>query len=276
MTDTVTLEALPAEGAVSPLMPHRSAEIWGGRLRRLLDGLPWWALVVIAGLTFLVLHELASADRGQAYNTATTSPTASQLILIVLANAGQYLFPALLLAEAVAVGIALRCHPLVRREGWQAAAPGAALHQRADTAERPCKVWSATWLSRFDSQRFAALAMAYYRERGMRCDLLASGPDSAIVLRLFQEGPGKAPVVVQCRPKGAAWVGARQVAALRAVMDRERIAKGLFMTPGVFSKDAREAALANRVTLIDGRLFLMMIGRLAPAARARLLEVAMA
>ena len=46
------------------------------------------------------------------------------------------------------------------------------------------------------------------------------------------------------------------------------------MTPGAFSKDAKECARATGITLIDAKLFLMMIKRLAPAAQARLLSFA--
>ena len=42
-----------------------------------------------------------------------------------------------------------------------------------------------------------------------------------------------------------------------------------------YQDDLTEAALTNGVTLIDGRLFLMMIGRLMPPARERLLKLAM-
>ena len=62
--------------------------------------------------------------------------------------------------------------------------------------------------------------------------------------------------------------------ALVEVMDGERVAKGLFMTPGAFSKDAKECARLNGVTLVDGKLFLMMIRRLPPAAQERLLSFA--
>lgn len=273
MTDAIGFEDMPGNGPERDPMFNRREGEWGG-LARLLDGLPWWALVALAAVTFLFLHELAAADGGAAHDTAATGPTTSQIILIILAGAGQYLFPVLLLAEAGGVAAASRLARAWRRMEMSVDAP----EERGDNGEprEPVQgIWSLALLTRLAADRFAALAMAYYRERGMRCDLLPSGTDGAIVLRLYQEGLDKPPVLVKFRAKGAAWVGAKQIAVLRDVMDREAIGKGLFMTPGAFSKDAKEAALANGVTLIDGRLFLMMIGRLMPPARERLLTLAM-
>jgi restriction system protein len=269
MTDAIAIASMPLGGVGHRLREDRRKR---SRIGHLLDAMPWWALVGLAAATFLVLHQLAVADGRPAYGTAVTGPTASQLILIILAGAGQYLFPVLLLAEAAGVAVASR-----RARLWECVEPvTAALCEQGQGSHQPAQLtWSPALLTRLEPQRFAALAMAYYRERGMRCDLLPSGAEGAIVLRLFQEGLGKPPVVIQFRAKGAAWVGAKQIRALREVMNRERVEKGLFMTQGAFSRDARECASANGITLIDGKLFAMMIGRLDPVARERLLVLAM-
>ena len=54
----------------------------------------------------------------------------------------------------------------------------------------------------------------------------------------------------------------------------DRIVKGFFMTPGAFSRDAKECAREYGITLIDAKLFLMMIRRLPAAAQERLLAYA--
>lgn len=48
------------------------------------------------------------------------------------------------------------------------------------------------------------------------------------------------------------------------------------MTSGKFSEDAKEVAKSNRITLIDGEMFLMMINRLSEEHRQKLLTFATA
>jgi restriction system protein len=280
MADAVLFEDIPAGRAGSRLSLKRRNGLLSD-IARLLDALPWWALVALAALIFLLLHQLAAAGGGPA--SPATGPTASQAILIVLADAGQYLFPVLLLVEAAGVAVASR---RARSRDDSAAQDEAVISRVAeiDEADEPGRgheppaqaqrVWSLALLNRLEPLHFAALAMAYYRARGMRCELMKSR-EGTPVLKLFQDHIGTSLVIVRFRTRGAPWVGAKPIEALRDVMAREGIAKGLFMTPGAFSRDAKECARANGITLVDGSLFLMMIRRLSPPVRERLLSLAL-
>jgi hypothetical protein len=280
MTDAILFEDIRPGRARGRPPQNKDGRPRGGVIR-LLDALPWWALIGLAALTFLFLHRLAAIDGGPAF-PAATGPTASQAILIVLAGAGQYLFPALLLAEAAGVAVASRrawswYDAALQAEAAVSGAEGSDEPDEPDGVHEPAqahRVWSLALLNRLEPLHFAALVMAYYRERGMRCALMKAG-EGTPVLKLYQDGAGKSPVVVRFRARGAPWVGAKQIEALHGVMEREGIAKGLFMTPGAFSKDAKDCALAKGITLVDGRLFLMMIRRLPPAVRERLLSLAL-
>jgi restriction system protein len=57
-------------------------------------------------------------------------------------------------------------------------------------------------------------------------------------------------------------------------MTHEKIAKAFFMTTSSFSEDAKSFAAVNRITLVDGPLFLMMIQRLPEVDRQKLLAFA--
>ena len=59
-------------------------------------------------------------------------------------------------------------------------------------------------------------------------------------------------------------------------MTHEKIVKAFFMTSGKYSDEAKDFAKANRITLIDGEMFLMMIKRLPEPARDTLLAFATA
>ncbi|MEJ2554200.1 MAG: restriction endonuclease [Gammaproteobacteria bacterium] len=290
MTDTVSIEGIPVDGNGGRLLPSRGDGRWRGMVR-LLDAMPWWALVVIAGLTFISLHKLAGANVDPVNHAGATEVAAPRVIIKILAGAGQYLFPMLLLGEAMGALIASR--RLGPRDTWNArnasrtvtgaeskAGGAAALGDGAASVTEGEKigkgrgVWSAVVLNSLESRRFAALAEQYYREEGMRCESMRIAGTNNTGLKLFQDDSAKASLVVQFRAQGKPWVAVNQIRALRAAMDGERIEKGIFMTPGAFSEDARECARLSGVTLIDGKLLVTMIKRLPPVAQERLLRFA--
>lgn len=49
-------------------------------------------------------------------------------------------------------------------------------------------------------------------------------------------------------------------------MAHEKVDKAFFMAPNGFTDDASSFAAENRITLLDGKLFLAMLKRLAEAA----------
>ncbi len=272
-----------------PLRKKRGNHVTG--IARLLDTLPWWAVVVIAILTYLLLHQLATADLDYAHRAGTMETIASQVIIQILAGAGQYVFPVILLGEAVGAAIAAwRLESRKSREAWNTTwtvtsaarnmmgtdgvGEGMASPRDRDKIPEAQRVWSLALLNSVESRRFAELSTKYYQEKGIYCESTQLGAGAGTGLKLFQDDSGKATAIVQCRAWGTPWVGAKQIGALRGAMDSEQIVKGFFMTPGAFSKDAKESARVNGITLIDARLFLMMIRRLPPAAQERLLHFA--
>jgi restriction system protein len=68
----------------------------------------------------------------------------------------------------------------------------------------------------------------------------------------------------------------KPVRELLGVMTHEKIVKAFFMTSGKYSDEAKDFAKANRITLIDGEMFLMMINRLPEPASDKLLAFATA
>lgn len=291
MVDMVSLQSIPASGGGNRLLHSgRGRHLHG--VVRLLDTMPWWALVAIAILTFVVLHKLAGVDVEHVNHAGAMDVAASRVIIKILAGAGQFLFPAIVLAEAA--GALIATHRRGSRDTWQAESNtrkgeravanvvaadelrnGLALRRDQEKQREEQRVWSAALLNSIEAQRFTALATLYYREKGIRTQAMRLEGTGGTALKLFQDDSGKASLVVQFRAQGAPWVGPSQIEALREVMVSERIAKGLFITPGAFSKDAKERARLNGVTLVDGTLFLMMVRRLPPAAQVRLLSFAM-
>ena len=137
--------------------------------------------------------------------------------------------------------------------------------------------WSLDVLHRIEWKRFEDLCCAYYREKGVAAETTALGPDGGVDIHLFQDAaqPSKATALVQCKAHNKP-IGVKPIRELRGVMAHENAEKAFFMAPSGFTDEARAFAAANRITLLDGKLFLAMIGRLPESSRARLLALATA
>lgn len=145
---------------------------------------------------------------------------------------------------------------------------------REESASTKPNAWSLDLLQRIEWKRYEDLCAAFYREKGIRCETTPLGADGGVDIYLFQDSNNpQATTVVQCKAWGRQ-VGVKPVRELLGVMAHEKISKGFFMAPGGFTDDASEFAQANRITLVDGKLFLAMLSRLPAEASQRLLAFA--
>lgn len=140
--------------------------------------------------------------------------------------------------------------------------------------ERP-DAWSLEVLDRVEWKRFEDLCCEFYREKGIRAETTRLGADGGIDIHLFQNeaDPTQLTAIVQCKALSKQ-VGVATVRELRGVMAHEKVEKAFFMAPNGFTDDARTFAAANRITLLDGKLFLAMLQRLPEASAKRLLDFA--
>ncbi|WP_246262117.1 restriction endonuclease [Aromatoleum evansii] len=143
-----------------------------------------------------------------------------------------------------------------------------------DIPERPT-VWTREVIDRIEWKRFEDVCCEFYRVKGLRAETTVLGADGGIDIWLFQDDadPGRCSAIVQCKAWSQA-VGVKPIRELRGVMAHQSVEKGFFMAPNGFTDDARAFAAENRITLVDGRLFLAMLERLPETARADLLAFA--
>lgn len=138
--------------------------------------------------------------------------------------------------------------------------------------------WSIGLIRDLEWKRFEDVCQRFYASKGIKSATTPLGPDGGIDIRLFQSATetdnGPCTAVVQCKAWGERLVGVKPVRELLGVMTHEKIPKAFFMTSGGFTPDAKEIARANRITLIDGELFLLMIQRLPDEERQDLLNFA--
>lgn len=146
-------------------------------------------------------------------------------------------------------------------------------------ARRPSakpSAWSLDLIRDLEWKRFEDVCQQFYEKKGIRSETTALGPDGGIDIRLYQDDTGLPTSIVQCKAWGERFVGVKSVRELLGVMTHEKIGKAFFMTSGSYSDEAKVVAQANRITLIDGTMLLMMIQRLPAEERDNLLAFATA
>lgn len=147
--------------------------------------------------------------------------------------------------------------------------------ERAEPTGKPTE-WSLDLIRDLEWKRFEDVCQQFYEKKGIRSETTALGPDGGIDIRLYQDDTGSPTSIVQCKAWGERFVGVKPVRELLGVMTHERISKAFFMTSGSYSEEAKAVAQANRITLIDGTMLLMMIQRLPAEERQNLLAFATA
>lgn len=206
----------------------------------LLAMLPWWVCVVLAAVSYFLLHRLAApiqASDIQGQGGAVVGAMVQKAIIHGLANAGQYIVPLLCIAAA-----ALSAW---RRKQRQALVSDVAQARNADALD------GMSW------REFELLVGEAYRLQGYRVtEIGGGGPDGGVDLVLVK---GSEKFFVQCKQWKAYKVGVTTVRELYGVMAAKGATGGFVVTSGRFTADAKDFAQGRNIELVDGpRLFAMI------------------
>ncbi len=113
------------------------------------------------------------------------------------------------------------------------------------------KICSMSW------QEFEVLVGEAYRRQGYRVEENSGGgADGGVDLILRRNSET---VLVQCKRWKQARVGAPTVRELRGAVARDGATRGIFVTSGAFTKEARAEALGQPIELMDGAALLVLI-----------------
>lgn len=134
--------------------------------------------------------------------------------------------------------------------------------------------WSLQLIQDIEWEKFEELSTAYYLEKGIKAKATSLGADGGIDIKLYQDDSGNPTSIVQCKAWTSKYVGVKEIREFLGVMTHEKIAKGFYMTSGEFSIEAKVTAGSNKITLINGELFLAMIKRLPEKSQQKLLALA--
>ena len=206
----------------------------------LLAMLPWWVCVVLAAMSYFLLHRLATpiqASDVQGQGGAMVGVMMQKAVIHGLATAGQYIVPILCLAAA-----ALSAW---RRKQRQTLVSDVAQARNADALD------GMSW------QEFELLVGEAYRLQGYRVtEIGGGGPDGGVDLVLAK---GSEKFFVQCKQWKAYKVGVATVRELYGVMAAKGATGGFVVTSGRFTADAKDFAQGRNIELIDGpRLFALI------------------
>lgn len=212
--------------------------------------LPWWAGVLLAVASYLVLHALAKPVAVTPLQPGQLGSFAVSAIWQTLAMIGQYVLPLCFL-----LGAGMSAYK--RRRSAQ-------LH--ADASNRSDAVAQMTWLE------FEALVGEFFRRQGYSVVTQGgAGPDGGVDV-LLKKGSDR--YLVQCKHWRALRVGVQPVRELYGVMAAQRVAGGFVVTSGSFTEEAEKFAAGREISLIDGialqrgiRSQTVQTARAAPAAQ---------
>jgi restriction system protein len=134
--------------------------------------------------------------------------------------------------------------------------------------------WTLPALRALEWKRFELLCAKYYEGMGFRSDTIRCGADGGIDVKLFKDDPNKPLAVIQCKAWNTQVVGVKEVRELLGVMAHEKVSRGIFVTTGSYTADAREFGRANPILMLDGEGFVKKLQELSVEHQASLLQYA--
>jgi len=134
------------------------------------------------------------------------------------------------------------------------------------------KGWSLDLLKKLEWRRFEELCAAYFSMLGFTARATRFAADGAVDIDLYENGSEQLSIIVQCKAWSTQSVGIQLLRKLRAAMTAERAAEGVFVASGKFTREARDYAAKENISLIDGADLVGKITALAPEQAAALLK----
>lgn len=153
-----------------------------------------------------------------------------------------------------------------------AAGPAAAAPLLYPEYRRDIKGWSLELLKKLEWRRFEELCAAYFATLGFTARTTRFAADGGVDIDLYESGSEKLSIIVQCKAWSTHTVGIQLVRKLRAAMTAESAAEGVLVASGKFTREARDFAAKENISLIDGADFLGKLTALAPEQAAALLK----
>lgn len=208
--------------------------------------LPWWVCLVLAGLSFGLLHRMAS--------TGPAVPTGGSIAPLVVSAMIRGI------ATGAQVVVPLMCVVVACLSAWRR-------KQRKDLLSNVADSNNAEVLDGMRWAEFEMLVGESFRMGGYQvAETGGGGPDGGIDLVLRK---GQEKLFVQCKQWKAYKVGVSTVRELYGVMAARGASGGFVVTSGRFTADAKAFAQGRNIELIEGDALLAMIQQVRGAGTQR-------
>lgn len=140
--------------------------------------------------------------------------------------------------------------------------------------EKATTIWSKELINSLEWKRFEELCAEYFKEKGYKAVVTRQGADGGIDIHLFKDSYSLTKVfgIVQCKAWNSYKVGVKPVRELFGVMAAEKAPLGIFMTSGLYTKEAEEFSAGKHLKLITGRSLLELIQALPKENQQALLK----
>jgi len=271
--------------------------------------LPWWLSLLLALVSYVVLHSIASRPVvPKIVSPAQMGDAAAHGLITTLAMFGQYVMVFIFIMAALLSCIkALKnkkrsyvgefagtvnselvvSRPMSRsRLGAvdplgqfpssftlpEAPTPES-LPETTLTTESP-RVWTESILKEIEWKRFETVTKEFLNMTGYLAQETKVGADGGVDIRITKQGNSAFQGIVQCKAWNAYKVGVKPVRELFGIMAAEKVAVGMLISSGTFTAEAEDFA-KGKVVLIPGWKFLEHILKLSEENRQRLLEIAL-
>lgn len=215
-------------------MARRKKTGFAGDLIDIVAMLPWWVGIVLAPVSYLLLHGVATQSVVAASQPGQMGAMLTQTLWKTGANFGQYILPVICLAGAAMSAWRRRERKLLVNDVAQSKASDA--------------------LDGMSWRQFEMLVGEGFRLQGFQvAETGRGGPDGGVDLVLTRPGKnGGEKFLVQCKQWRAFKVGVDVVRELYGVMAAKGAAGGFVVTSGRFTEAAVSFASGRNVTLVDG------------------------
>jgi restriction system protein len=192
--------------------------------------LPWWAGVVLAMVSYLVLHQMSATPKPGSLQPGQVGEFLSRSIFAMLAFYGQFIVPVLCLIGALGSFIKRR--------------------KRTNLLNQVTAGKGADVLNGMSWREFEMLVGEAFRLQGYTItELGGSQPDGGVDLVLRK---GSETFLVQCKQWKAYKVSVEVVRELYGVMASRGAAGGFVITSGTFTTDAQAFVKGLNIKLVDG------------------------
>lgn len=202
--------------------------------------LPWWACVLLAIISLIVLNHFANIENQPANSMENIGQFASKQMFITFAMFGQFIVPFIFIFGAIASAFNQR----KRKRLYDSVLHTGVVERDYSNYSLHDPIENMSW------QEFETLVSAFFREQGYSVrECGGGGSDGGVDLRLRKNGKK---IIVQCKHWKTYKVGVNIVREQFGIMTAEGADEVIIVISGNYTNEAKEFAKNKNITLITG------------------------